>query len=106
MNQGQGESQNEIHSTAPSLNQSERSPESERRRNKGKLWRDAEDNPSWRMLDVSARMTHKNELAKAGQLVDLNHMKAAIEKEDARHKQYAEGKQSTSPIKMVDKRPE
>lgn len=105
MNQSQSESHSGSQSVTTNADQNERSPESERRRNKGKLWRDAGDKASWRMLDVSARMTHKNEIANAANLVDPNQMMTALAKEDKRHKQYEEGKKSGSPVKQVDKRP-
>lgn len=82
--------------------ENERSPDSERRRNKGKMYRDSGDGDNRVMCDRSAAQRHIEEMAKVAKLEDSVQRNASRDKEIARHKQYTAGKNSTSPIKQVE----
>lgn len=78
-----------------------RSPESEKRRNKGKLRRMALDKDNARMCDKSAYMKSTHEMAKATRIPNEQEMYLAVQKERQRSEQYQEGIESNSPVKHV-----
>lgn len=82
--------------------QEQLSPESEKRRNKGKMRRDCKDDDNKRMCDNSAVSKNRSELAKAANGPGSDEQRlAAIEKEKSRNQQYSLGQASSSPQKDV-----
>lgn len=75
------------------------SPESQKRRNKGKIRRDCVDESNREMCDRSASAKHNTELAKAGKLGDSDTVFQAVQKEHQRHEQYTLGQNSASPMR-------
>lgn len=86
----------------PNPIQLQRSPESEKRRNKGKLRRDSGDNDNRAMCDWYAEENHNEELAEAAKISDKRQRNAFIEKEQSRHKEYFAGQNSGSPVRQIE----
>lgn len=82
--------------------QEEGSPESEKRRNQGKLRRESRDNDNRAMCDWYSNEKHTNELSQAAKLSNVTHRDAVIQKEREWHNEYTAGQKSSSPVKHVE----
>lgn len=87
---------------ATAENRGLRSPASEIRRNTGKHYRSCGDNDNRDMCDDYEAERHDDELAKAAKILDDYQRTIAIQKEHERHAQYSAGKNTDSPVKVVE----
>lgn len=83
-------------------NQGLRSPESEKRRNTGKFYRRSKDNDNRQMCEDFESERHECELARAAKLAGGDQTTVAIQKEKERHDQYLAGKNTDSPLRVVE----
>lgn len=84
------------------LSRGQRSPESEKRRNMGKMRRNCGDNYSRLMCDNAARIKHSSELAEASKLSQDEERTKEIKKEHSRYSQYEAGQKASSPIRQLE----